>query len=230
MKKALLLLICASMLLCLFSCTEESPGTVYAQITMENGGVITLELYGDIAPITVNNFIAHANKGTYDGTIFHRVIKDFMIQGGDPNGDGTGDSDKTIMGEFSDNGYMNNDIKHYPGVISMARGDSMNSASCQFFICNADARSSLDGKYAAFGYVIMGMSVIHEITEKVFPKTALADYYGVGDYHPMYGVPYHTLWSYYGNGAIEKDSDKPVIEYIKILEDYTPDFDYFVEK
>lgn len=217
---------------CLYAQSRKTEGRVirYVEMCVRNYGKVIILLDASSAPKTVENFLGLVKEGFYDGLTFHRVIKDFMIQGGDPNGDGTGDSDKTIMGEFLDNGYMNNDIKHYPGVISMARGDSMNSASCQFFICNADARSSLDGKYAAFGYVIMGMSVINEITEKVFPKTALADYYGVGDYHPMYGVPYHTLWSYYGNGAIEKDSDKPVIEYIKILEDYTPDFDYFVEK
>jgi len=162
MKKALLLLICASMLLCLFSCTEESPGTVYAQITMEDGGVITLELYGDIAPITVNNFIAHANKGTYDGTIFHRVIKDFMIQGGDPTGTGKGDpSIAKIKGEFSANGVKNN-LSHKRGVISMARSNDKNSASTQFFICHADA-TDLDGQYATFGRVIAGMDVVDKI-------------------------------------------------------------------
>lgn len=150
------------MLLGLCSCTEKSPGTVYAQITMEDGGVITLELYGDIAPITVNNFIKHANNGTYDGTIFHRVIKDFMIQGGDPTGTGMGDSSiAKIKGEFSSNGVKNN-LSHKRGVISMARSNDKNSASTQFFICHADS-TDLDGKYASFGRVIAGMDVVDRI-------------------------------------------------------------------
>jgi len=99
----------------------------------------------------------------------------------------------------------------------MARSNAPDSASSQFFICNADARDSLDGNYAAFGYVIMGMSVVDEITEDVFPKTAMAEYYG---------TPYHQYWAYYGNGAVENDKDKPVIKYIKVLENYEPDFDY----
>lgn len=197
----------------------------YVEMCVKNYGKVIILLDATTAPVTVQNFLSLVKSEFYDGLTFHRVIKDFMIQGGDPNGDGTGDSKNTIKGEFEENGFVN-DIKHYPGVISMARGTENDSASCQFFICNSDARESLDGKYAAFGYVIMGMSVIEKITADVFPKTALADYYGVMDYHPGYGVPYHYLWSYYGNGAVEKDEDKPVIEYIKILENYTPDFDY----
>lgn len=151
-----------SMLLGMCSCNENSPGTVYAQITMEDGGVITLELYGDTAPITVNNFIKHADKGTYDGTIFHRVISGFMIQGGDPTGTGYGDpSIATIKGEFSSNGVRNN-LSHSRGVISMARSNNKNSASTQFFICHADA-TDLDGDYAAFGRVIAGMDVVDRI-------------------------------------------------------------------
>lgn len=162
MKKVLLLIICMSMLLGMCSCNENSPGTVYAQITMEDGGVITLELYGDTAPITVNNFIKHADKGTYDGTIFHRVISGFMIQGGDPTGTGYGDpSIATIKGEFSSNGVRNN-LSHSRGVISMARSNNKNSASTQFFICHADA-TDLDGDYAAFGRVIAGMDVVDRI-------------------------------------------------------------------
>ena len=104
----------------------------------------------------------------------------------------------------------------------MARlGNDMDSATSQFFICNADARESLDGQYAAFGYVVVGMSVIEKITEQVFPKTALADFYGdYYNYHPAYGVSYHELWYYYGNGAIEENKDKPVIKYIKVLENF----------
>ncbi len=139
MKKILLLILTATLILSLCACsTPKDLGVVYAQITMEDGGVITLELDGDTAPITVDNFVKHANKGTYDGTIFHRVIKGFMIQGGDPTGTGYGDpSISKIKGEFSANGVQNT-IKHGRGVISMARSNDMNSASTQFFICDSD--------------------------------------------------------------------------------------------
>ena len=115
------------------------------------------------APITVENFLKLTNEGFYNGLTFHRVMKNFMIQGGDPNADGTGGSDKDIYGEFASNGHYN-DIRHIEGVISMARATNPDSASSQFFICNADARSSLDDKYAAFGYVVAGLSVVHSIT------------------------------------------------------------------
>ena len=165
MKKILLIIICMLALLFVCSCSGNTAkqGTVYAQITMEDGGVITLQLDGDTAPITVANFVKLANAGTYDGTIFHRVIKDFMIQGGDPTGTGYGDSSiPKIKGEFSANGVKNN-ISHVRGVISMARsGNSMDSASSQFFICHADS-TYLDGQYAAFGRVISGMDVVDKI-------------------------------------------------------------------
>ena len=137
-------------------------------IEMENGGKIELELYPEHAPKTVANFEKLVKEGFYDGLTFHRVIDDFMIQGGDPKANGTGgntDADGNeinIKGEFSKNGYEN-DIKHIRGVISMARGNENDSASSQFFICNADA-SWLDGSYAAFGYVIDGMSVVDHVT------------------------------------------------------------------
>lgn len=133
-----------------------------ATIEMENGGKITLELYPDKAPNTVNNFIALANSGFYDGIIFHRVIKGFMIQGGDPAGVGTGGPGYHINGEFALNGFKGNDIKHERGVISMARANDPNSAGSQFFIMHANA-SYLDGQYAAFGKVTEGMSVVDEI-------------------------------------------------------------------
>ena len=120
-------------------------------ITMENGEEIHLELYPDVAPITVANFVDLANSGYYDGLIFHRVINGFMIQGGDPNGDGTGGPGFTIKGEFSANGFANN-LSHTRGVISMARAQDYNSAGSQFFIMHADAPSR-DGQYAAFGRV-----------------------------------------------------------------------------
>ena len=120
-------------------------------ITMENGDEIHLELYPDVAPNTVANFVQLAQDGFYDGTIFHRVIAGFMIQGGDPTGTGMGGPGFTIKGEFSANGFANN-LSHTRGVISMARAQDYNSAGSQFFIMHADA-PSLDGQYAAFGRV-----------------------------------------------------------------------------
>lgn len=156
-----------------------------ATIEIENFGTIKVELYPNYAPETVANFIALANNGFYDGLTFHRTIPDFMIQGGDPNGDGTGnatlkdlgqDSDEeyTITGEFIANGDNNNTLKHERGVISMARSDyssysaslateGYNSASCQFFITTEDSTDSLDGLYAAFGKVTEGMDVVDKI-------------------------------------------------------------------
>ncbi len=131
-------------------------------ITMENGKAIVVELYPDKAPNTVNNFLDLAASGFYDGLIFHRVIQDFMIQGGDPAGVGTGGPGYTIRGEFKLNGFMQNDIKHLRGVISMARAQSPNSAGSQFFIMHANA-AHLDGQYAAFGKVINGMETVDEI-------------------------------------------------------------------
>ena len=102
----------------------------------------------------------------------------------------------------------------------MARSNDMNSASSQFFICNADASASLDGNYAAFGYVVDGLSVVDKITEKVFPKTKYADYYNNYTIDSTYNTYKHYVWQYFGNGTVEKDEDKPVIEYIKVLENY----------
>ena len=132
-----------------------------ATITMKNGGVIRVELYPEIAPNTVNNFISLANAGFYDGKIFHRVIPGFMIQGGCPNGDGMGGPGYTIKGEFRFNGFKN-DLKHKRGVISMARSMSPNSAGSQFFIVHEDS-TFLDKQYAAFGKVISGMETVDEI-------------------------------------------------------------------
>ena len=131
-------------------------------IIMEDGGEIVLELYPDKAPNTVNNFLSLASSGFYDGLTFHRVISGFMIQGGDPNGTGTGGPGYTIRGEFAMNGFKSNDIKHARGVISMARAMMPNSAGSQFFIMHANA-SYLDGQYAAFGRVIKGMDVVDRI-------------------------------------------------------------------
>ena len=132
-------------------------------ITMEDGGVIRAELYPEVAPNTVKNFISLAKKGYYDGLIFHRVIKGFMIQGGCPNGNGMGGPGYSIKGEFSQNGFQN-DLKHTAGVLSMARSMMPNSAGSQFFIMHKDA-PHLDGAYAAFGMVIDGMDVVNKIAE-----------------------------------------------------------------
>ena len=139
----------------------ESGETIMVQIEMENGGIIKLELYPDKAPITVDNFVSLVNEGFYDGLIFHRVIKGFMIQGGDPEGTGFGGSEKKIKGEFASNGVAN-DLSHTRGVISMARSKQKDSASSQFFIVQEDS-TYLDGDYAAFGKVTEGMDVVDEI-------------------------------------------------------------------
>ncbi len=131
--------------------------------TMENGDVIKAELYPDIAPISVNNFISLINKNFYDGVIFHRVIKGFMIQGGDPEGTGFGGPGYSIKGEFSSNGVENN-LKHTEGVLSMARSMAPDSAGSQFFIMHKNS-PHLDGSYAAFGKVIEGMENVNKIAE-----------------------------------------------------------------
>ena len=131
------------------------------KITMENGGVIEGELYPEIAPQSVYNFIDLCNHNYYDGLIFHRVIRGFMIQGGCPQGTGMGGPGYKIRGEFSNNGFTNN-LKHTPGVLSMARSSSPNSAGSQFFIMHQDAKH-LDGQYAAFGKVTSGMDVVDAI-------------------------------------------------------------------
>lgn len=158
-------------------------------IEMEDGGKIVAELYPDVAPISVNNFISLIKNGFYDGLIFHRVISGFMIQGGDPQGVGIGGPGYCIKGEFSANGVVN-PIQHKRGVISMARSNDPDSGSSQFFIMHED-NSSLDGQYAAFGHVTSGMEVVDAICE----KTPVTD----------------------GNGTVEKD-DQPVIEKIEVLD------------
>ena len=152
-------------LLGLSACANTNSGNngepIMVEITMRDGGVIKLELYPDMAPITVENFTKLAGEGFYDGLIFHRVINGFMIQGGDPEGTGMGGSGENIKGEFAINGVAT-DISHVRGVISMARSRSYNSASSQFFIVHQDA-TYLDGQYAAFGRVIEGMDVVDAI-------------------------------------------------------------------
>ena len=130
---------------------------------MNDGSIFEAELYPDIAPNTVNNFISLVKKGFYDGLIFHRVIKGFMIQGGDPQGTGMGGPGDSIKGEFSNNGFTN-DLKHTPGVLSMARAMDPDSAGSQFFIMH-ETSPHLDGSYAAFGKVINGLDVINTIAD-----------------------------------------------------------------
>ena len=144
-------------------------------IEMENGGIMKAELYPEVAPNTVNNFISLVKKGFYNGTIFHRVIPGFMIQGGDPQGTGTGGPGYEIPGEFTGNGFQN-DLKHDRGVLSMARTMVPDSAGSQFFVMVAPA-PHLDGQYAAFGKVIEGMEVADAIVStptdfRDKPKTA----------------------------------------------------------
>ena len=134
-----------------------------ATITMQNGKTMTLELYPETAPITVENFVKLAKEGFYDGLIFHRVIEGFMIQGGDPDGTGCGGPGYSIKGEFAANG-VKNDLKHTRGVISMARAMDPNSAGSQFFIMHEDA-PHLDGQYAAFGKMTDGFDTLDEIAE-----------------------------------------------------------------
>jgi peptidyl-prolyl cis-trans isomerase B (cyclophilin B) len=191
--KKFIALICSILLstVVLSSCGKD---TYYVEISVRDYGKIILKLDANNAPRTVRNFVKLANNGFYDGLTFHRVQYNFMIQGGDPNANGTGSSKKKIVGEFASNGYENN-ISHKRGVISMARGDEPNSASCQFFICNADS-TFLDGKYAAFGYVIEGMDVVDAITISTM----------------FYADPQ--------SGTIYNKELQAQIEYIKVLEDY----------
>ena len=166
-----------------------STGKHHAEIVVKNYGTIALELDADVAPITVENFANLVNEGFYNGLTFHRIISGFMIQGGDPLGNGTGGSSKTIKGEFASNGVKNS-ISHVRGTISMARSSMPNSASSQFFIVHQDS-TFLDGKYAAFGTVTSGM----EVVDKICADTAVE-----GD-----------------NGTVAKNN-QPVIEKITMID------------
>ena len=201
MKKIIAFLLCAVLAGAALGCgskdkSEASAGDAdllsglhYAEIEVEDYGTISLELDADTAPITVTNFVNLAKDGFYDGLTFHRIIDGFMIQGGDPLGNGTGGSDETIKGEFSDNG-VENDISHVRGTISMARSSDPDSASSQFFIVHQDS-AYLDGQYAAFGHVTDGMDVV----DAICADTPVQD----------------------GNGTVAAD-DQPVIASITISE------------
>ncbi len=164
-------------------------GKHYVQIDVQDYGVITAELDADAAPITVTNFVKLVKDGFYDGLTFHRIISGFMIQGGDPNGNGTGGSAENIWGEFAANGW-NNPIAHERGVLSMARSQMPNSASSQFFIMH-QAAPHLDGSYAAFGHVLTGMEVVDAICR----NTPVTD----------------------NNGTVQK-ANQPVITSIRLIE------------
>ena len=201
MKKIIAFLLCAVLAGAALGCgskdkSEASAGDAdllnglhYAEIEVEDYGTISLELDADTAPITVTNFVNLAKDGFYDGLTFHRIIDGFMIQGGDPLGNGTGGSGETIKGEFSDNG-VENDISHVRGTISMARSSDPDSASSQFFIVHQDS-AYLDGQYAAFGHVTDGMDVV----DAICADTPVQD----------------------GNGTVAAD-DQPVIASITISE------------
>ena len=182
MKKTLLCILCLALTFLMVGCGKDTSkeeenmnkqdnyltGLHYVKMEIENYGDIELELDADVAPITVTNFINLVNENFYDGLTFHRVVKGFMIQGGDPDGNGTGGSPNTIKGEFAYNG-VNNTISHKRGVISMARSQSYDSASSQFFICHEDS-TFLDGKYAAFGHVTKGLDVVDKIAEETITE------------------------------------------------------------
>ena len=145
--------------------TEVAKTTEYVKLTIKHYGEVIIRLRPDIAPITVANFQKLVGDGFYNGLTFHRIYKGFMIQGGDPKGDGTGGSGTSIKGEFKVNGVQN-DLSHITGVISMARRSTpYDSATSQFFICNSDASRSLDGAYAGFGYVVAGLDVILNVSD-----------------------------------------------------------------
>lgn len=203
MKKLFLLVCCFMLLLAFASCGDAGDpngvnngfeATHKATIEIENYGTIKLDLYGKVAPVTVVNFATLANSGFYDGLTFHRIIEGFMMQGGCPKGDGTGNSGKQITGEFKNNG-VDNTISHVRGVISMARSGHpqydyyyYNSASCQFFIVHEDS-PSLDSNYASFGAVTEGMSVVDDICTSAQPTD--------------------------GNGSIPKEN-QPVIKSVRV--------------
>ncbi len=201
MKKILsfILLFSLVILICC-SCGEKSKAYT-AEIVIKDYGTITVHLDGDTAPITVNNFVKLAREGFYDGLTFHRIMEGFMMQGGDPKGNGTGGSDETIKGEFAANG-VENTISHKRGVISMARSGenpwygitaemAYNSASSQFFIMHKD-NARLDGQYAAFGWVTSGIEIVDKICEDAEPTD--------------------------NNGTIPA-AKQPVIETIRIIEE-----------
>ena len=194
MKKMILpVLLLAFCMLCACGAKKEAKtepvGDAVVEIVVKDYGTITVELDGEAAPITVTNFVKLVEDGFYDGLTFHRIIEGFMIQGGDPKGNGTGGTDQKIKGEFAANG-VENPLSHTRGAISMARSQNPDSASSQFFIVHEDSKF-LDGQYAAFGYVTEGMEVVDAICAAAQPTD--------------------------NNGSIAK-GNQPVIESISIVE------------
>lgn len=190
MKRMIGIALMLALVLSLAACGKKGSGKHLVEIEVENYGTIKVELDGDAAPITVENFLKLVGDGFYDGLTFHRIIDGFMIQGGDPKGNGTGGSDEKIKGEFAANG-VDNPIEHVRGTISMARSQKNDSASSQFFIVHEDS-PHLNGMYAAFGHVTEGMEVVDQLCE----DTPVQD----------------------GNGTVAKE-DQPVITSIKVVEE-----------
>ena len=197
-KKTAVIMVLLAML-CGCTAEKEAPAETTApavaelhhvEMKVKDYGVMTIELDSSAAPLTVENFMTLAEEGFYDGLTFHRIMDGFMIQGGDPDGNGTGGSGKTIPGEFKSNGWDSNTIKHVTGTISMARAKNPDSASSQFFIMVADA-AYLDGDYAAFGHVTDGLDVALQIAADARPVD--------------------------NNGTIPPEA-QPVIEYVKVLD------------
>ena len=194
LKRAATAALLVSTLLCATACKttrydKKAPVKHHVEIEVEGYGVIKVELDSGMAPVTVDNFLGLAKQGFYNGSTFHRIIKGFMVQGGTAPSGWTGEQPHSIVGEFSDNGYKSNTLKHLRGTISMARlADNYNSASSQFFICHQD-RPDLDGSYAAFGQVTEGMEVVDKLVE----------------------VPYGE------NGAVEEKA-RPVIKEIRVID------------
>ena len=205
MKRISIILLAVVMTFSLYACGSSKSGNAsdgqqndqenqltgkhHVVISVKGYGDIKIELDADVAPVTVTNFVKLAKDGFYDGLTFHRIISGFMIQGGDPKGDGTGGSDTKIKGEFADNGVTNN-LSHTRGAISMARSSSNNSASSQFFIVQSDS-TYLDGQYAGFGTVTSGMDIV----DKICKDTPVTD----------------------TNGTVEKEN-QPVIDSIKVVD------------
>ncbi len=199
MKKFIAILLSAILLISVAGCSGSNSGNSehsFVKVTMENGDSFVMELMPEYAPETVENFLQLVNSGFYDGLTFHRIIDGFMAQGGDPDGTGSGGSDKEIKGEFKENGFSQNTLSHDRGVVSMARAQDPDSASSQFFICySGNYKASLDGKYAAFGKVVEGMEVIDSFL----------------DIEMLYNA---------SEGAFSRPSKPPVMEKVEVI-DYT---------
>lgn len=199
MKKFIAILLSAILLFSFAGCSVSGTSDAehsFVKVTMETGESFVIELMPEYAPETVENFLQLVNSGFYDGLTFHRIIDGFMAQGGDPDGDGTGGSDKEITGEFKENGFTQNTLSHDRGVVSMARSNDPDSASSQFFICySGNYKSSLDGKYAAFGKVVEGMEVVDSFLE----------------IEMLYNA---------SEGAFSRPSEPPVMKTVEVI-DYT---------